>query len=186
MLGTLGLLFELYNPGAIFPGVIGVISLILSFYSMNTLPINYAGLALIIFGIILFVLEIKIVSHGILTVGGVTSLVLGSFMLINTNATLGGIDISWELIILIAALTLGFFLFAIGYGIKAQRLKPKTGREGIINAPGEAITDLTPKGQVHVHGEIWNAESIDGNISKGEKIIVSEISNLKLIIRRAK
>ena len=186
MLGTLGLLFELYNPGAIFPGVIGVISLILSFYSMNTLPINYSGLALIIFGIILFVLEIKIVSHGILTVGGVTSLVLGSFMLINTNATLGGIDISWELIILIAALTLGFFLFAIGYGIKAQRLKPKTGREGIINAPGEAITDLTPKGQVHVHGEIWNAESIDGNISKGEKIIVSEISNLKLIIRRAK
>ncbi|HUX60666.1 MAG TPA: nodulation protein NfeD [Ignavibacteriaceae bacterium] len=186
MLGTLGLLFELYNPGAIFPGVIGVISLILSFYSMNTLPINYAGLALIIFGIILFVLEIKIVSHGILTVGGVTSLVLGSFMLINTNATMGGIDISWELIILIAALTLGFFLFAIGYGIKAQRLKPKTGREGIINAPGEAITDLTPKGQVRVHGEIWNAESTEGNIFKGEKIVVSEISNLKLIIRRAK
>ncbi len=186
MLGTLGLLFELYNPGAIFPGVIGVISLILSFYSMNTLPINYAGLALIIFGIILFVLEIKIVSHGILTVGGVTSLVLGSFMLINTNATMGGIDISWELIILIAALTLGFFLFAIGYGIKAQRLKPKTGREGIINAPGEAITDLSPKGQVRVHGEIWNAESTEGNISKGEKIVVSEISNLKLIIRRAK
>ncbi len=186
MLGTLGLLFELYNPGAIFPGVIGVISLILSFYSMNTLPINYAGLALIIFGIILFVLEIKIISHGILTVGGVTSLVLGSFMLINTNATLGGMDISWELIILIAVLTLGFFLFAIGYGIKAQRLKPKTGREGLINAPGEAITDLTPKGQVRVHGEIWNAESKDGNVSKGEKILVSEISNLNLIIRRAK
>ncbi len=186
MLGTLGLLFELYNPGAIFQGVIGVISLILSFYSMNTLPINYAGLALIIFGIILFVLEIKIISHGILTVGGVTSLVLGSFMLINTNATLGGMDISWELIILIAALTLGFFLFAIGYGIKAQRLKPKTGREGLINAPGEAITDLTPKGQVRVHGEIWNAESKDGNVSKGEKILVSEISNLNLIIRRAK
>ncbi|MHB8581341.1 MAG: NfeD family protein [Ignavibacteriaceae bacterium] len=186
MLGTLGLLFELYNPGAIFPGVIGVISLILSFYSMNTLPINYAGLALIIFGIILFLLEIKIISHGILTVGGVTSLVLGSFMLINTNETLGGMDISWELIILIAALTLGFFLFAIGYGIKAQRLKPKTGREGIINAPGEAITDLTPKGQVRVHGEIWNAESVEGNISKGDKILVTEISNLNLKIRRAK
>jgi len=185
MLGTFGLLFELYNPGAIFPGVIGVICLILTFYSMNTLPINYAGLALIIFGIILFVLEIKIVSHGILTVGGVVSLVLGSFMLINTNATLGGIDISWELIILVAALTLGFFAFAIGYGIKAQRLKPKTGVEGLLNAPGEAISDLTPKGQVRVHGEIWSAESVEGNISKGEKIIVTEISNLKLLIRKA-
>ncbi len=186
MLGTFGLLFELYNPGAIFPGVIGVICLILTFYSMNTLPINYAGLALIIFGIVLFVLEIKIVSHGILTVGGVVSLILGSFMLINTNASLGTVDISWELIILVAVLTLGFFAFAIGYGIKAQKLKPKTGVEGLLNAEGEAISDLTPKGQIRVHGEIWNAESIDGNISRGEKIIVTEISNLKLLIRRAK
>lgn len=186
MLGTFGLLFELYNPGLIFPGVIGFISLILSFYSMNTLPINYAGLALIIFGIILFVLEIKIVSHGILTVGGVVSLVFGSFMLINTRATLGGMDISWELIILIVFLTLSFFLFAIGYGIKAQKLKPKTGIESLLNLTGKAISDINPNGQVRVRGEIWNARCDEINISKGEDIIVIGISNLKLLIRKAK
>ncbi len=186
MLGTFGLLFELYNPGLIFPGVIGFISLILSFYSMNTLPINYAGLALIIFGIILFVLEIKIVSHGILTVGGVVSLVFGSFMLINTRSTLGGMDISWELIILIAILTLGFFLFAIGYGIKAQKLKPKTGIDSLINMTGETISEINPKGQVRVHGEIWNAESVEGIIAKGEDVIVVGVSKLKLLIRKAK
>ncbi len=186
MLGTFGLLFELYNPGLIFPGIIGFISLILSFYSMNTLPINYVGLALIIFGIILFILELKIASHGILTVGGVVSLVFGSFMLINTSATLGGLDISWELIVLITILTLSFFLFAIGYGIKAQKLKPKTGIESLINQTGKAITDINPKGQIRVHGEIWNAQSVEGRISKDDDIIVIDISNLKLLIRKAK
>ena len=185
MLGFYGLLFELYNPGSIFPGVVGVISLVLAFYSMQTLPINYAGLALIVFAIILFVLEIKIVSHGILTVGGVISLIMGSIMLINVDSSLEVVHISWQIIAAVVILTVLFFLFAIGFGIKAQRRKPTTGAEGILDETGETITDMNPDGQVKVHGEIWRAESLDGNLEKGAKIIVAGISNLKLKIRRA-
>lgn len=184
MLGVYGLLFELYSPGSIFPGVVGVISLLLAFYSMHTLPINYAGLALIIFAIILFILEIKIVSHGILTVGGVISLILGSLMLIKTDPGFDVLQVSWEVILLFVILTVLFFTFAIGLGIKAQRKKPATGPEGLLNEIGEAITELEPNGRIKVHGEIWNAESIDGKISKGGKIIITGISNLKLQIKK--
>lgn len=130
MLGLYGLLFELYNPGLIFPGVVGVISLVLAFYTMSTLPINYAGLILIIFAIILFVLEIKIISHGLLTVGGIISLIIGSLMLINNESSLDVVSISWEVIALVTALTLLFFFVAIGMGIKAQKRKPITGSAG--------------------------------------------------------
>jgi membrane-bound serine protease (ClpP class) len=184
MLGVFGLLFELYNPGLIFPGVIGVISLIIAFYSMYTLPINYAGLALIIFGIILFVLEIKIVSHGILTIGGIVSLVIGSLMLITPNSALEVVYISWQVIAAVAVLTFLFFFFIIGFGIRAQKLKTKTGAEGIVNEIGTALTELNPDGQVRVHGEIWKAVSLSGKIEAGTKVAVVEISNLKLKIRR--
>jgi membrane-bound serine protease (ClpP class) len=184
MLGIYGLLFELYSPGLIFPGVVGVISLLLAFYSMQTLPINYTGLALIIFAIILFVLEIKIVSHGILTIGGVISLILGSLMLIKTEPGFDVLQVSWKVILLFVILTVGFFTLAIGFGIKAQRRKPTTGQEGLINETGEAITDLNPDGDIKIHGEIWNAKSIEGFISKGDKIIVTGISNLKLQIKK--
>jgi membrane-bound serine protease (ClpP class) len=184
MIGFYGILFELYNPGSIFPGVVGVISLILAFYSLHTLPVNYAGLALIVFAIILFVLEIKIVSHGLLTVGGTISLILGSIMLINTESFLEVARISWGVILLVVALTVLFFTFAIGMGIKAQRKKPVTGIEGLIGEIGEAFSDLNPGGKVLVHGEIWSAESMEGLIHKGEKIIVSEIVGLLLRIRK--
>lgn len=180
MLGIYGLFFELYNPGAIFPGVVGGICLILAFYSMHTLPINYAGLALIIFGIVLFVLEIKIVSHGLLTIGGIISLFLGSMMLIKENTFFEAMEISMELIILIVVLTALFFLFAISMGVRAQRKKPTTGQEGLIGETAVAITSLTPFGEVSVHGEIWNAESIRGNVNEGEKIKVTGIENLLL------
>lgn len=180
MLGIYGLFFELYNPGAIFPGVVGGICLILAFYSMHSLPINYAGLALIIFGIVLFVLEIKIVSHGLLTIGGIVSLFLGSIMLIKENAFNEAMEISMALIILIVALTAIFFLFAISMGIRAQRKKPTTGQEGLIGETATAITNLNPFGEVSVHGEIWKAESLRGNIGEGEKIKVTGIENLLL------
>ena len=180
MLGIYGLFFELYNPGAIFPGVVGGICLILAFYSMHTLPINYAGLALIIFGIVLFVLEIKIVSHGLLTIGGIISLFLGSMMLIKENTFFEAMEISMELIILIVALTAVFFLFAISMGVRAQKKKPATGQEGLIGETAEAITNLNPYGEVSVHGEIWKAQSLSGQISEGEKIKVTGIENLLL------
>ncbi len=185
MLGFYGLLFELYNPGSIFPGVVGVISLVLAFYSMHTLPINYAGLALIIFGIILFILEVKIVSHGLLTIGGVICLILGSLMLIKTNSAFNVIHVSWQIIAAVAIITVLFFTFVIGIGIRAQTKKPTTGKEGLLNEIGEAISDLDPSGQVKIHGEIWRAVSEEGKISKGTKIIVKEVSNLLLKIKKA-
>jgi membrane-bound serine protease (ClpP class) len=184
MLGVYGLLFELYNPGSILPGVVGVISLILAFYSLHTLPVNYAGLALILFAIILFIAEIKVVSHGMLTVGGVISLLLGSMMLIRSESALEFIEISWSLILATVALTVLFFMFVIGLGLKAQTRKPTTGTEGLIGEIGEALTTLSPKGQVRVHGELWNAESTSGKIAKGEKVKVVAVDNLSLRVER--
>lgn len=185
MLGIYGLMFELYNPGSILPGIVGVICLILAFYSLHTLPINYAGLGLIIFAIILFLLEIKIVSHGLLAIGGTISLVLGSIMLIDPNSTLEFVEISWEVILSVVISTLGFFLFAIGLGIKAQLRKPTTGVEGLVGEMGEAISDLNPEGQVRVHGEIWSAESLDGKIHKGTKVAITSVLNLNIKVKKA-
>jgi len=186
MIGLYGIMFELYNPGAIFPGVIGAICLIVAFYSLHTLPVNYAGLALIILSIILFIAEIKVVSHGLLTIGGVISLILGSIMLIDADSTLEVMKISWKVILVIVIFTVAFFVFAIGFGIKAQTRKPTTGAEGIIGEEGEAISNLDPEGEVRVHGEIWNAESTDGFISQGTRVIVTAISNLKLTVSKLK
>jgi membrane-bound serine protease (ClpP class) len=184
MIGLYGILFELYSPGAIFPGVIGAISLILGFYSLHTLPVNYAGLALIILAVILFIAEIKVISHGLLTIGGVVSLILGSIMLINVESTLEVFRISWKVIVLVVLFTTAFFLFAIGFAIKAQNRKPTTGIEGIVGEVGETLGDLDPDGQVRVHGELWSAESLEGFISRGTKVKVDRISNLKLFVRK--
>lgn len=184
MLGFFGIMFELYNPGAILPGIVGVISLILAFYSMHTLPVNYAGLAFIIFAIILFLLEIKIMSHGMLAIGGVVSLLLGSMMLIKTNSSLESARISYSVIIVSTIVTALFFLFVIGLGLKAQRAKPVTGIEGLITETGETLDVLDTTGTVRVHGETWNAESVSGVISKGEKVRVTGIKNLKLFVER--
>ena len=184
MIGLYGLLFEIFNPGVIFPGVIGGICIILAFYSMHTLPINYAGLALIVFAIILFVLEIKVISHGILSIGGVISLIIGSIMLINVESGLEVVMISWQVIALFVVLTILFFGFAITLGIKAQRRKPTTGVEGLIKEIGEAITDLNPEGEVRVHGEIWRAETIEGKIESKSIVEIVEVHNLKLKVKK--
>jgi len=185
LLGIYGLLFELYNPGTILPGVVGVISIIIAFYSLHTLPINYAGLALILFAIVLFVAEIKIASYGLLTVGGVISLVLGSIMLINPESPLEIVSISWSVIIPAVLFTVLFFVFAIGAGIRAQRRKPVTGSEGIVGEIGSAITDLTPDGHVRVHGEIWSAVSADGKLKKGTAVRVENVKDLRLTVRKS-
>lgn len=182
MLGFFGVLFELFNPGAILPGIIGVISLILAFYSMHTLPVNYAGLSLIIFAIILFLLELKVMSHGMLAIGGTLSLFLGSMMLIRTTSGLELARISHSVIIASTLVTVLFFLFVIGIGLKAQRIKPVTGIEGLMGEIGETLGTLDLTGTVRVHGEIWNAESISGMITKGEKVRVTGIKDLKLYV----
>jgi len=182
LVGLFGILFELYNPGAILPGIAGVIAMVLSLYSMHTLPINYAGLALIIFAVILFLLEIKIVSHGLLAIGGIISLLLGSMMLLKSGSSPDAVRISRAVIFSATAVTAVFFLFIIGVGIKAQRRKPVTGAEAMIGATGEVIDELSPAGTVKVQGEIWNAESIAGNINAGEKVKITALKNMKVFV----
>jgi membrane-bound serine protease (ClpP class) len=185
LLGIYGIIFELYNPGSILPGVVGVISLILAFYSMHTLPINYAGLGLILFAIILFIAEIKITSHGLLAVGGVISLILGSMMLVRSESALEFVQISWSVILTSAAVTLMFFMFIVGFGVRALRSKPSTGREGLVGEVGDSLSVLSPEGRVRVHGEIWNAVSVSGKISKDVKVRVVGVDDLKLRVEKA-
>lgn len=183
MLGMYGLFFELYNPGSIFPGVVGGICLILAFYSMNTLPINYAGLALIVFGVILFILEVKIVSHGLLSVGGVVSLFLGSVMLIESPPGAEFMQVSMSVIIAVTACTAAFFLFVVGKGIAVMRRPPTTGTAGMIGETGRVIETLHPYGAVAVHGEIWKARSADrSTITKEAPVRVLRVENLELVV----
>ncbi len=184
LLGVFGILFELYNPGAILPGIVGVISIVLAFYSMRTLPINYAGLALIIFAIILFLLELKIASHGLLAIGGTISLLIGSLMLIKASSSLELVHLSRVVIISATAVTALFFLFVIGAGLRAQRAKVATGIEALIGEMGETLEVLDPTGMIKIHGEIWNAESLSGRIGQGEKVRIKEMKDLKLFVEK--
>ncbi|PWT75952.1 MAG: serine protease [Bacteroidetes bacterium] len=186
MLGLMGILFELFNPSSIFPGVVGFISIILAFYALSTLPVNWAGLALIIFGVTLMLLEIKITSHGLLAIGGVVSLLMGSLMLIRPDSNLDIGRISLVLVISTVALSAGFFLFVIGMGLKAQRRKPVTGIEGMLGEIGETIDPLSPSGKVRVRGEIWKAVSLTGDLMAGEKVRIMEVRGLTLYVERIK
>ena len=172
LLGIYGIIFELSNPGAILPGVVGVIFLILAFFAMQTLPINYAGLLLILFAVVLFLLEIKITSYGLLTIGGVISMVLGSLMLFESPEPFFRVSLS---VIVPAVIgTLLFFLFAVGLGLKAQRRKPTTGAQGIIGEVGVTLERIDPEGQIKIHGEIWRATS-DEPIWPNTKVVVREV-----------
>ena len=186
MLGFFGLLFELFNPGAIFPGIAGVIFLVLAFYSLSSMPVNYAGLSLIIFGIALFLLEIKIVSHGLLTIGGIVSIFLGSMFLIRDSPTENIASISRGIIIGTTTATALFFIFIVGMGLKAQRLKPASGNNLLLGSKGEAVNEIDPEGMVKVNGEMWNAISLSGKINPGDNIVVKEIKNLTLYVEQEK
>jgi membrane-bound serine protease (ClpP class) len=182
MIGFYGLLFELYSPGAIFPGVIGVLALIFGLYALHALPVNYAGLALIAFGILLFILEINITSYGMLTVGGIASLLVGSLILIPEDPTFPFMKISRTVIFTITIISTLFFLFVVGAGIRAQKAKPVTGLEGFIHETGVAINTLDPIGMVRIHGEIWQGVSGSGKIEAGQKVKVVSMKNFKLTV----
>jgi len=181
MLGIYGVFFELSNPGAILPGVVGGIFLILAFFSLQMLPINFAGLALILFAIILFIAEIKVVSHGVLAIGGVISLLLGSLMLIETPTEY--MRISLSVIIPAVLVSAAFFIFAVTMAIRARLSKPTTGMEGLVGEVGIATTPIAPEGKVAIHGEFWDVIS-DQNIERGEKVQVAGVMNLKLKVKK--
>ncbi len=177
ILGLAGLYFEFSTPGAILPGVLGGISLILALYAFQQLPINYAGVLLILLAIVMFVAEIKIVSHGVLTAGGIAAMILGSMMLINTPAPY--MRISLTAIIGTAAATAAFFLFVVGAGVRALRSRTTTGMEGLIGEIGVVRTRLAPRGQVFLRGELWNAEG-DGVVETGESVRITGMDGLTL------
>jgi len=181
MLGIYGIFFELSSPGAILPGVVGGIFLILAFYALQMLPVNYAGLALILFAIILFIAEIKVVSHGLLAVGGVISLLLGSMMLFQSPVEY--MRVSLSVIIPAVVVSAAFFIFAVTKAINARLKKPTTGMEGLIGEVGIVSTPITPEGKVSIHGEFWNATS-DQSIEKGEKVQVIGVVNLELKVKK--
>jgi len=179
LLGIYGLIYELSNPSAIIPGVVGIICLLLAFFAFQTLPINAVGVLLIVFGIIMLLLEIKVPSYGILTIGGATSLLLGSLMLIDT--TIPALKVSIGVIIPSVVATVLFAVFAVGLGLRAQSLKTATGREGLIGKIGETIEDLDPRGKVFVNGEYWIAKT-KGKIAQGKTIRVINMRGLILIV----
>jgi membrane-bound serine protease (ClpP class) len=182
MLGLVGLYFELSNPGLILPGVVGGISMILALYAMQTLPINYAGLLLIVLGLVLFIVEINVMSFGLLSAGGVISILLGSLMLIDSE------DPAMQISKTVLLPTLGVFtLISLGIlylAAKSQRHRAVSGVEGLIGAQGIVKADLDLSGSVLIHGEIWNAES-DVKVQAGEKVIVNSVQGLKLKVKPA-
>jgi len=183
MLGFYGLLFELFSPGAIFPGIVGVICLILAFYSMSSMPVNYAGLALIVFGIILYILEIKVISHGLLAIGGTVSVLLGSMILFRASPVQNFVSLSWSVIFSVTAVSVLFFLFLITMGVRAQKARPALGENTLLGRTAVTLTNIDVSGQVELMGEIWNAISLSGKINENEKVIIKEIKGLTLYVQ---
>jgi membrane-bound serine protease (ClpP class) len=184
LLGFYGLFFELTNPGALFPGVIGGICLILAFYSFQTLPVNYAGLLLIILALVLFILEIKIVSHGILSIGGGIAMIIGSLMLFESSAPF--MKLSLYVILPAVIATALFFGLTVGLALKAYRRKPVTGKEGLIGSLGITETDITSNGGTALLlGERWSAYS-EEPVSKGERIIVESVTGLRVKVKKTR
>ncbi|MFQ6618615.1 MAG: nodulation protein NfeD, partial [Fidelibacterota bacterium] len=181
ILGFYGLFFELSNPGSILPGVVGGIFIILAFFALQMFPINFAGLLLILFALILFILEIKVTSFGVLTLGGIVSLILGSLMLIDTPVP--AMRISLSVIIPVAITTAAFFVFAMYKYFIVHRTRPKTGKEGLIGEIGIARTKIDPQGEVNIHGEIWKAYSSEP-INAGDEVEVVKVEKLTIFVKK--
>ncbi len=178
-IGTIGILAELYNPGAILPGIVGAISLILAFYSLQSLPVNYAGVLLIILGIVFFVLEIKVTSYGLLTLGGIAAMTLGGLLLVKSDAPFMQVSLSFLLptVVTAAAIMFGMAWLAM----KARQRAPVTGKESMVGEIATAKTDVAPRGQVFLHGELWEAVS-DAPIHKGDEAEVRSVDGLTLTV----
>ena len=182
MLGMLGLFFELSNPGVILPGVIGGISLILAFFALQSLPINYAGLLLILFGIVLLIAEIKVVSHGVLAIGGIVALALGSLMLFDAPEV--GFRVSWWVILPTVGATAGMFLVAVAAGLRALSARAPAGGSALVGQTGVARGALSPEGQVLVQGELWRAVAQGAPVAEGARVRVVDANGLTLTVEQ--
>ena len=174
-LGALGLYVEITHPGGILPRVVGVIFLLLGLYSVSVLPVSWAGVALIAVAVLLFILEVKVTSFGLLTVGGVISFVLGSLMLF--DGPIPAMRVSLGVVMptaVIFALLTGFLLSRV---VRAHRARPMTGPEGLVGEVGRAIGELAPAGKVVVHGEYWDARSVGGTVAGGTRVRVVAVGD---------
>ena len=183
-LGILGLTVELWTPGAVVPGVVGAVSLLLAFFALQLLPINYAGLLLIGLGVLLLILEIKITSYGLLTVGGLISLILGSMILMDAPEPELRLSLRFVVPLVLAFVLIAGFLGRLA--LVAQRQRPATGTTLLIGTAGETLTPIAPgeTGQVRVRGEIWRAVS-DESIGQGTRVVVTNLDGLTLTVRQA-
>ncbi|MCX6345088.1 MAG: nodulation protein NfeD [Armatimonadetes bacterium] len=181
MAAMYGIIYELANPGSIFPGVVGAISVLLLLYSYSVIPVNAAGFAFIALAILLFGIDLFTPTHGVLTVGGIVSMFFGLMMLFRSAE---GFMVSVWTIAFVALGTGAFFFFLIGLGVKALKKPYVSGREGVVGHIGEAKTNLEPVGKVFVDGSLWSATSEEGNILKGESVEVTEMNGLKLKVKR--
>lgn len=178
MLGFYGLIFELQNPGAILPGVVGGICLLLAFFALSTLPVNAAGIALVVLGLAFLLAEIKVASHGMLAVGGTLSLALGTLMLFRS----GTVRVDPVLVVAGTALTAGFFLWVIGAGLRAGRRKVTTGAPGLVGMHGVVVERIAGGGMVRIGDELWSATS-DAVLDTGAEVEVVSVSGLQLSVR---
>jgi len=183
-LGTLGLTIELWSPGAVAPGVVGGICLLLAFFALQVLPVNYVGLLLIMLGFALLVLEVKVTSHGLLAVGGIASLLFGSLMLF--DSPLPELRIGLRLILPMVVTLSAIMLFLVSLGVRAQKQPSVTGESGMLHAPGEALTAIVAGGvgRVATHGEIWSATAAEA-IEAGDPVVVVGLAGLVLTVKRA-
>jgi membrane-bound serine protease (ClpP class) len=181
-LGVLGLTIELWTPGAILPGVVGGVSLLLAFFALQLLPVNYAGLLLIVLGLVLLGLEIKVTSYGLLTVGGLVSAILGAMILM--DAPEPELRLSLRFVVPVILGLAGIALFLVRLGVSAQRKQAVTGAAGMIGLVGQALTAIEPgqRGQVRVQGEIWRATALE-TIAAGAPVRVTGIDGLTLTVQ---
>jgi len=182
-IAMLGIMAEIFNPGLIFPGVVGGISLLLAFYSLGVLPVNYAGVLLIVLALGLFIAEVLTTTFGLFTAGGVTALVIGSLILFK-GGPLFKVDIG--LIIVIAICIAGFFAFVVQRAIQAHRSQATTGREELVGKTAVVKVALEPEGTIFFKGERWKAVSEKGRIKSGEEVTITKVEGLKLWVTKKK
>ena len=181
-IGMLGILLELFNPGAIFPGVVGAICLLLAFYALGMLPVNYVGIILILLAFALFIAELFTATNGLLSLGGIASLTIGS-MILMTDPLFG---INPGLIAAVVIVVTAFFIFVIASVLRTHRTRQQTGRDAMVGMVGVARTPLDPKGRVFVHGELWEATLDEGRVEPGEEVLITKVEGLRLRVTRNK
>jgi len=183
-LATTGLILELINPGTILPGVVGAISLILAFYSLAVLEASWAGIFFIILAFVLFIAEVFTPTFGLLTMGGIASLVMGSLILFGGGPELFQIQINWWVVAVVVVVVTAIFVFVVGAIVRSQRRRPVTGKEGLVGKVALAQTELDPTGMVLVEGEHWTARAEGGRIEPGEEAVVTKVEGLRLWVTK--